>query len=244
MDRRNRSLRIRRLGSSWQDVDVELSSSDSVLTEYLDPENAPELLILRESIRSWRFYDHFRTDHDAPVRQIHVGTFTPVLADDGRDLAAALQTILEIGDREMLETTISDGFPGSQLLIDNRDSRLELQLKQPGMLRPLRADELSDGTLRFLLLTAALLTPRKPEFMVLNEPETSLHPELLPALGRLIEHYAADRQITVITHAEPLAQSLATLDQCSHFRLEKTFGATEFLGIDPFDVPRWKWPAR
>jgi hypothetical protein len=51
-------------------------------------------------------------------------------------------------------------------------------------LRRLSAAELSDGTLRYLLLVAALLTPRPPELLVLNEPETSLHPELLPALAR------------------------------------------------------------
>ncbi|WP_425387819.1 AAA family ATPase [Edaphobacter aggregans] len=53
-------------------------------------------------------------------------------------------------------------------------------------MRPLSAAELSDGTLRYLLWTAALLTPHPPALMVLNEPETSLHPDLLPALARLI----------------------------------------------------------
>ena len=53
-----------------------------------------------------------------------------------------------------------------------------------------RLPSLSDGTLRYLLWTAALLTPRPPELMVLNEPETSLHPDLLPALARLIVHAA------------------------------------------------------
>ena len=41
-----------------------------------------------------------------------------------------------------------------------------------GLLRPLRGAELSDGTLRYLLWVAALLTPRPPELLVLNEPET------------------------------------------------------------------------
>ena len=59
-------------------------------------------------------------------------------------------------------------------------------MQQPGMLRPLRTAELSDGTLRFLMWAVALLTPRPPPLMVLNEPETSLHPDLLPALGALI----------------------------------------------------------
>ena len=59
-------------------------------------------------------------------------------------------------------------------------------MSQPGLLRPLKAAELSDGTLRYLLWIAALLSPRPPELLVLNEPETSLHPDLLPALARLI----------------------------------------------------------
>ena len=64
--------------------------------------------------------------------------------------------------------------------------RFELQMRQHGLLRPLGTAELSDGTLRYLLLVAALLSPRPPELMVLNEPETSLHPDLLAPLGRLI----------------------------------------------------------
>jgi predicted ATPase len=51
------------------------------------------------------------------------------------------------------------------------------------MLRPLRTAELSDGTLRFLLWAAALLSPQAPSLMVLNEPETSLHPDLVGPLA-------------------------------------------------------------
>ncbi len=54
---------------------------------------------------------------------------------------------------------------------------------QHGLLRPLSAAELSDGTLRYILLVAALLTPRPPVLMVLNGPETSLHPVLLAPLA-------------------------------------------------------------
>ena len=69
-----------------------------VLRMLADPRATPELLLLRERIRSWRFYDHFRTDAQAPARQPQLGTHTPVLGHDGTDLAAALQTIREIGD--------------------------------------------------------------------------------------------------------------------------------------------------
>ena len=49
-------------------------------------------------MRDWRFYDHFRTDRDAPARRPQVGTYTPVLGSDGSDLPAAMQTIREIGN--------------------------------------------------------------------------------------------------------------------------------------------------
>lgn len=243
-DRRGGILRCRDADGAWQYVELQLIDSASMLTEFVDPVTAPELVLLRDTIRSWRFYDHFRSDADAPARRAEVGTYTPALANDGADLAAALQTIREFGDAHSLQETISDAFPGSQLVINNEDSRLEVALHQHGMLRPLRAAELSDGTLRYLLLVAALLTPRPPELMILNEPETSLHPELLPALGRLITRYATQRQLFVVTHAQALVDSLSDFDQCAHFPLAKTLGATELVGIEQCDLPLWKWPAR
>ena len=181
-----------------------LSDTDSMLASIADPQRAPEMLAVREGIRGWRFYDHFRTDSEAPARAAQIGTFTPVLHHDGSDLAAALQTILEIRSDSTVAMTIEDAFPGSRLYIDDRNGRFDLQLQQHGLLRPLSAAELSDGTLRYLLWTAALLTTRPPELMVLNEPETSLHPDLLPALARLIVAAAARTQIVVVSHAQSL----------------------------------------
>jgi predicted ATPase len=55
-------------------------SGKSSVTQFADPRNAPEMLALREQIRAWRFYDHFRTDVDAPARLPQIGTHTPVLS--------------------------------------------------------------------------------------------------------------------------------------------------------------------
>jgi predicted ATPase len=157
---------------------------------------------------------------------------------------AALETILEIGDREGLRRTVDDAFPGSELFVVSQAGRFELQLQQHGLLRPLTAAELSDGTLRFLLLTAALLTPRPPELMVLNEPETSLHPDLLPALARLISVSAKKCQLVVVSHAQMLIQELERVEGCRRLHLEKNFGETRLAGATLFDAPRWEWPPR
>jgi predicted ATPase len=221
-----------------------LSSADSMLASIADPQRAPEMLVVRDSIRGWRFYDGFRTDIASPVRVPQIGTFTPVLNNDGTDLPAALQTILEIGDDEALARTVDDALPGSSIEIDVQAGRFELKLQQHGLLRALSTAELSDGTLRFLLWTAALLTPRPPELMVLNEPETSLHPDLLPALARLIAAASKQCQIVVVSHAQLLIQTLEQMNSCRRLHLEKSFGETLLPDTTAFNTPRWEWPSR
>ncbi len=221
-----------------------LADTDSMLASVADPQRAPEMLAVREAVRGWRFYDQFRTDSESPARAAQIGTWTPILQHDGSNLAAALQTVMEIRSDEALATTLDDAFPGSCLWIEDRNGRFELQLQQHGLLRPLSAAELSDGTLRYLLWTAALLTPRPPELMVLNEPETSLHPDLLPALARLIMAAAAHAQIIVVSHAQRLIETLTAAPLCRRLHLLKDFGETTLEGTTVFNEPKWNWPSR
>jgi predicted ATPase len=117
-------------------------------------------------------------------------------------------------------------------------------MHQHGLLRPLKAAELSDGTLRYLLWVAALLTPRPPGLLVLNEPETSLHPDLLPALGRLIAAASDRSQIIVVSHAAGLIDTLQQQLDCRSILLSKTFGETSLATTDDSVPARWQWPAR
>ena len=222
-------------------VMTDLAPFDSMMTHAADPRGAPELLALRERMRGWRFYDHFRSDPEAPARRPQVGTRAPVLAADGADIAAALQTIREIGDSAALDKAVEDAFPGSALNIAVNGGLFEVTMRQHGLLRPLRSTELSDGTLRYLLLVAALLTPRPPSLMVLNEPETSLHPDLLPPLARLIAQAARRSQVVVVSHARPLVEALSDAEDSTVFTLEKDLGETLAPGIEP---PAWSWPKR
>lgn len=216
---------------------------DSMFDQLADPVNAPEVFQVREYIRGWRFYDQFRTDKDAPSRQPQLGTRTMALHHDGRDVAAAIRTIIEIGDRPALEKIIADAFPGSRLSVQQLgDGRFELLFHQYGLLRPLRATELSDGTLRFILWVAALLSPRPPNLMVLNEPETSLHPDLLPALALMIQHATEYSQIWVISHSSQLRTLLNEIPECCSVDLEKVLGQTEINNQSLFDRPSWVWP--
>jgi predicted ATPase len=243
VDRRGPLVKSRQDGREWAVVTHQLASFDSMMTHCADPRSTPEMLMLRETMRAWRFYDHVRTDAAAPARVPQVGTHTPVLSHDGADLAAALQTIRQIGDADALDTAIDDAFPGSQVSVTADKGWFEVEVHQHGLLRPLKAAELSDGTLRYLLWTAALLTPRPPGLLVLNEPETSLHPDLLPALGRLIVQTSERAQALVVSHAPALVDALQQVPECHSITLEKHFGETRVAGDDP-ERPLWQWPAR
>jgi predicted ATPase len=243
VERKGMLIRTRGEDGKWQNEGEHIASFDSMLAQMADPRRTPELMTLREQIRSWRFYDHFRTDVAAPARLPQIGTHTPVLGHDGADLAAALQTIREIGDPQALDDAVHDAFPGARLEIDSHNGRFETTMHQHGLLRPLRAVELSDGTLRYLLWIAALLSPRPPELLVLNEPETSLHPDLLPALGRLIAQAARRSQVFVVSHASRLIAALEQQDALT-LTLEKELGETRIKDRDDLDRPAWHWQTR
>ena len=254
-ERDNGIVRIRGDRRAWSDP-CQIRPHDSMLSEFADPRQAPEVLRVREQVRSWRFYDHIRTDAAAPARASQIGTRTPVMGHDGADVAAALQTIRETGDADALDQAIDLAFPGSRITVEGEGGgRLGLRLHQHGLLRPLGAAELSDGTLRYLLWVAALLAPRPAGLLVLNEPETSLHPQLLPPLAQLITAAAARSQVIVVSHAQSLIAALHSITGLDHatreaetrastIALVKDFGETRVSGREPLDEPAWRWPKR
>lgn len=240
-DRGGGTVRARGEDGAWSPAVHRIALTDSMLGEFA----SPEVVALRERIRSWRFYDQFRTDADAPARATRIGTRTPVLGDDGADLPAALQTIREIGDEAALDDAVTGAFPGARVEVANLDSRFALRFHQHGLQRPLDAAELSDGTLRYLLWVAALLTPRPPELLVLNEPETSLHPDLLPPLAALIATAARRTQLVVVTHARPLVRAIEAVEPTAAvLTLAKDQSRTVLDGQGLLDRPSWHWPKR
>ena len=97
--------------------------------------------------------------------------------------------------------------------------------------RAFDAHELSDGTLRYVCLLAALMGYRLPAFVALNEPEASLHPSLLPPLGRLIGRAARHARIWIVTHSESLAEALANEVGAKPRRVVKMNGETQIEGL-------------
>ena len=230
LDRNRSSVWLRDSKGDKASYSQTLSPMESVLSQLREPHRFPQLSMLRENFLSWRFYHQFRTDAGSAIREPRAGTLTPVISHDGHDLAAALVTIQCMDETGTLQRFIAQGLAGASLEIGGDQGYFELMLRTPGVYRPLTGRELSDGTLRYLCLLAALLSPQPPQLLALNEPETSLHPDLLEPLAELIVKASAKSQIWITTHSTALAGSIEKHSGVPSISLEKVDGATEIVG--------------
>jgi len=161
---------------------------------------------------------------------------TPTLSSDGSDLAAVFATLAHIRqDTVDLAAAVDDAFPGARLDLPVPGRQAQFGMVFPDYLkRVFAAAELSDGTLRFLALAGALLAYRLPPFMALNEPETSLHPDLLAPLARLIVKASARTQVWLVTHSERLADAILAEGGTRPHRVIQREGATWIEGLKLF----------
>lgn len=187
----------------------ELLGSETALFAFRDGARFPEVDIVRRSLADWRFYHAFRTDEASALRRPSLALTTPTLASDGSDLAAVFATLTEVrGDARDLFTAVEDAFPGTRLEIAVESAQAEIAMRYPDLHRAFAAHELSDGTLGYLALMGALMSYRLPAFIALNEPEASLHPDLLAPLARVIAKACERTQVWTVTHSRAFADHL------------------------------------
>jgi predicted ATPase len=212
---------------------TELLASETALAALRDPGRFGDVELVRRTMLDWRFYHDFRSDRDSLLRRPCLAVTTPTLASDGSDLAAVFATLVHIReDAAELYRAVDDAFPGARLVVPSPDRAASFGLIQAEYpKRVFEANELSDGTLRYLALCGALLGYRLPGFIALNEPEASLHPDLLEPLARLIVSAAERTQVWVVTHSERLAQAFDTFGRVSPRTVIKRNGETWLEGL-------------
>ena len=212
LDRDGRTGFVRDEDGRKRSLGGDLLPTETALGTFLDATLHPEIALVRRAMTAWRFHHTFRTDAESPLRRPCLAVTTPTLASDGSDLAAVFATLTHIRqDTADLDEALDGAFPGARLTVPQPGREAIFGMTVPDFPnRVFAPPELSDGTLRYLALTGALLGYRLPPFIALNEPETSLHPDLMDPLARLIARAARRTQIWLVTHSERLADGIAT----------------------------------
>lgn len=193
-----------------------------------------EIAFLRRRLTAMRFYHQLRVDPDAPARRPQPAIMTSVVSSSGEDWAPA------IASRAMIEAdgfrdspparALAAAFKGGAFSFVMDDAEVSVGLSTAEFRRPFGARELSDGSLRFLILVSILSALRPPSFIALNEPEASLHPSLIEPLADLIGAAADQSQILVVTHSDLLAERLDVEFGAARVRLTKEQGETVVAG--------------
>lgn len=231
MERAGPAVTARDAAGKLTTIDSALLQSETALSQL--GALLPELDTVRMALTSWRFYHSFRSDPESPLRRPAPALTTPMLASDGSNLASVFATLRHIReDTSELDAAIDSAFPGARLHVPHPGDFASFSMIYPETpKRPFGAHELSDGTLQFLALCGALLAYRPAPFIALNEPETSLHPSLVGALGALIARAAERSQIWVVTHSRELADSIADHTGVLPHEVVRKDGATWLDGL-------------
>ena len=177
----------------------------------------------------------------APVRLPQPLRNAQLPGHDGEDLVSCLFTIKETEpDRfETIEATLRTGFPSFERLNfpPVAAGTLAMTWKEKTSRHPFYMHQLSEGTLRFLWLTTLLQSPGLTAMTMIDEPEVSLHPELLSLLADLMREASERTQLVVATHADRLIRFLKPSEVLAMDVSED--GATTVIRADDLDLDQW-----
>ncbi len=233
-----RSFEKMRLATS----DSKIPYNQSVLAAYRNPGDSTPTTELGYSFERMRIYREFRTS--GPASSARNGVSSSVMRDflhDGGDnLAVVLQDLDFKGVHPQIQSYIRqfcDRFVDVKFRLDGPLARNYMQ--ESGLMEPLPAVRLSDGTLKFLCLLAVLLNPDIPPLICIEEPEVGLHPDAIKIVAAALIDASERTQLIVTTHSEALIDALSHRPE-DVLVCERDFdNGTQFRRLDGEQLAIW-----
>jgi predicted ATPase len=166
----------------------------------------------RNRLSSSTFYRVLNVDPRSPVRLPQPMQPATLPGRNGEELVSCLFYLRETERSrfEAIEDSLRAAFPRFERLDfpPVAAGTLALTWRETGFSKPLFMHQLSEGTLRFLWLTTLLQSPGLTALTLLDEPEVSLHPELLSLLAEMLREASLRTQLVVATHSDRLIRFL------------------------------------
>ncbi|WP_293153738.1 MULTISPECIES: AAA family ATPase [unclassified Microcoleus] len=183
----------------------------SILSQRKDPEQYPELSYLGNKFADIGLYRNWQTGRDSVSRKAQQ-TDLPEhpLLEDGGNLGLVLNNLqYQLGSREIIEKLKLFYDAAEELSIKIYGGTVQIFIRETGLIQPIPATRLSDGTLRYLFLIALLLDPTPGPLICIEEPEIGLHPDILPAIAEMLIEASQRTQLIVTTHSDALVSALS-----------------------------------
>ena len=197
-----------------------------------------------ESIIGWKAYHFHDTSETAGVKRLGSLHDNEYLRSDASNLAAFLYRLRQEEEavyrqiRKTLRLAIPffDDFVLKPTKLPSGEEQISLLWSQKDSDYPFWPSQLSDGSIRFICLTTALLQPEPPSTIIIDEPELGLHPYAITLLGSLIRSASKRMQLIISTQSVPLVNEFSIEDLII---VERNQGASVFHRFEPKDFEIW-----
>jgi predicted ATPase len=220
---------------SRESIDVE----QSILSQRKDPVHYPEITYLGRQYEQVRIYREWSFGRNSlPRRAQRADERNDFLTEDVGNLGLVLNRFRRdaLVKKSLLKWLyeLYEGIDDFDMIVEGgtvqvffHEGRFEIP-----------ATRLSDGTLRYLCLLAILCHPSPPPVVCIEEPELGLHPDVLPALGKLLKEASERTQLLVTTHSEVLVDELTDMPE-SVVVCDKVDGATRMTRLSKESLRVW-----
>ena len=215
------------------------SSDRSLLAQGNAPAPVPEVIWVGETFGDFQFFGEWAFGQHAPVRDSQPTHLRDDrLLPDSSNLALVLNRI-ELADEAPVSKLVRRFFPRFERLSTQvSGGSADFFLHEPSFRTPIPAARLSDGTLRFVALLAALHAPSPPRLLCIDNPELGLHPDSVALLADELVAASQRMQLVVTTHSDALVSALSEQPEAI-VACERPGAATELRRLDLEKLGTW-----
>jgi predicted ATPase len=201
------------------------------------------ITLFQQQVSSWAIYHDINVSESAPIRQSTVARAEKRIDPDGQNLISVLHTLYtENRDfkREINQAMLAAFGDDFEELVfpPAADQRIQLRVRWKSLKREQSAADLSDGTLRYLLILTILASPSPAPIIAIDEPETGLHPSMLPIIAEYAAEASTRSQVILTTHSPQLLDAFSEIKPTTTV-VKWSGGETTLKTLNGKDLDYW-----
>lgn len=201
------------------------------------------MFLLNRHLKGWRIYQDLNVCQDSPVRRAAITRREIQLAANGQNLVSVLHTLytsdkqFKVDVNDAMRAAFGREFEELEFT-PAEDQRVQMRLRWKSLKGLQAAADLSDGTLRFLMLLAILANRSRGDLVAIDEPETGLHPSMFPIIAELAEEASGSSQVIFTTHSPEFLTAVGPHNPKTTV-VQNVEGETKLNILDGDDLKRW-----